>query len=265
MRFLLVALFLLVAHSASAHEFWIEPEQYTVEAGGQIRADLKNGEAFEGNTLSYVPTRFTRFELIVGTEVTPVEGRPGDRPALNLAAPAEGLAILVHETTQSRITYSEWERFTAFVDHKALTGTLQAHAARGLPEADFVESFTRFCKALVSVGHGEGTDGVTGMLTEIVAGANPYTDDLSAGMPLRVIFDGQPRVGAQVELFEKSTDGTVEITYYLTDADGWVAVPVKPGHTYLADAVVIRPIGTTVEAGPVWETLWAAMTFAVPD
>ena len=53
------------------------------------------------------------------------------------------------------------------------------------------------------------------------------------------------------------------ITYLATDAKGEAVIPVRPGHRYLLDAVVLReaPDGD----GPVWESLWAAMTFAVPD
>jgi len=69
------------------------------------------------------------------------------------------------------------------------------------------------------------------MLTEIVALANPYTDDLSAGLPVQVFYDNAVRADAQVELFAKSADGSVEITTYRTDANGIATLPVQPGIT----------------------------------
>jgi hypothetical protein len=41
-----------------------------------------------------------------------------------------------------------------------------------------------------------------------------------------------------------------------------VNIPVKSGHEYLLDAVVLR--AADPDDGAVWETLWAALTFAVP-
>ena len=57
------------------------------------------------------------------------------------------------------------------------------------------------------------------------------------------------------------------VTTTRTDEPGQAVVPVTPAHQYLFDAVVLRPAqgaGDTADA-PVWETLWAALTFAVPE
>jgi hypothetical protein len=86
-------------------------------------------------------------------------------------------------------------------------------------------------------------------------------------MAVALFYQDAPRPDAQVEVFARAPDGTVTVTLHRTDAAGEARVPVAPGHDYLFDAVVLRP---SLEAGsqeraPVWETLWAALTFAVPD
>ncbi|MFT4708068.1 MAG: cobalt/nickel transport protein, partial [Ascidiaceihabitans sp.] len=55
---------------------------------------------------------------------------------------------------------------------------------------------------------------------------------------------------------------TVAITLHRTNAEGIVAIQVKPAHTYLFDAVVLQP--HTADDKSVWQTLWAALTFHVP-
>jgi hypothetical protein len=255
----------LVCGAAKAHEYWISPETYQVPAGADILADLRNGQQFVGVRLPYLPDSYRRFEVIEGDTVTPVTGRLGDLPALSFEPTREGLAILVLETTENRLTYTEFEKFSAFTEHKDFTWALAEHAARGLPETGFRESYVRLVKALVAVGGGVGQDRVTGLRTEIVAEANPYTEDVSAGLPLRVLFDDAPRADAQVELFAKAPDGTVEVTLHRTDAEGRVTVPVAPGHEYFADAVVLLDTGNDdITAGPVWHSLWAGLSFAVP-
>ena len=127
------------------------------------------------------------------------------------------------------------------------------------------ERYSRYGKALIAVGDGAGADREAGLETEIVALANPYTDDLSDGLPVRVLYQGAPRADAQVELFAKSPEGEVEITLLRTDAEGVALLPVTPGQVYLADAVVVRPLEPVAEDDPVWESLWASLTFKVPE
>lgn len=265
-RFLSAAALIMAAYlPAMAHEFWIEPESYAIDETDSLNADLRNGQFFAGPTIPYMSGIIERFEVLSGDAVLPVGGRLGNRPALKNMALPKGLAIVVYESTDSGLNYEEWEKFAAFVEHKDLKGIIEAHRARGLPEKNFDENYRRFSKALVAVGDGRGADRQVGLLIEIVAGANPYTDDMTAGMPLQVFYAGEPRADVQIELFERAPDDTVTTATYRTDAEGRALVPVKPGHTYLADSVAIRPLDGSKGNGAVWHTDWAALTFALPE
>ncbi|MGC9369126.1 MAG: DUF4198 domain-containing protein [Paracoccaceae bacterium] len=263
---LLAAAGLLLSVAASqAHEFWIEPGRYQIAPGETISADLRVGQNFEGPAQSFIPARFARFEIVTGDTLTPVRNRMGNRPALSQPAPAEGLTVIVHETEDRRLTYTEWQTFVNFVTHKAFPDTLDCHAARGLPQTGFSETYRRFAKALVAVGGGAGTDRALGLEIEIVAQANPYTDALPGGLPVQVLYQGRPRAGAQLEVFDKAPSGTVTVTRLTLDDRGRAAVPVAPGHEYLLDSVAMRAIGSDDPAqGPVWHSLWASLTFAMP-
>ncbi|KIC27357.1 DUF4198 domain-containing protein [Leisingera sp. ANG-M6] len=245
-----------------SHEFWIEPEKYQVKSGETVVAKLRNGQEFNGAEQPYLDHRIARYEVIHDGTTTPYEGRMGDMPAFSAEVMQDGLAVLIHQTQPQTISYDSWEEFQAFIDHKAIGDVRSRHQARGLADAGFTEQYIRYAKALVAVGDGAGSDLATGLETEIVALANPYADDTAGGLPVRVLYQGAPRAGAQVEVFAKAPDGTVSITTQLTDAQGETAVAVLPGHSYLLDAVVLRP--APEGADYVWESLWAALTFAVP-
>ncbi|NSY38876.1 DUF4198 domain-containing protein [Leisingera sp. ANG59] len=245
-----------------SHEFWIEPKKYQVESGEAVVARLRNGQEFKGAEQPYLDHRIARFEVMQGEAASPYLGRMGDMPAFAGDTMQDGLAVLIHQTQPQTLTYDNWEEFHAFVDHKGFAGVPEAHQARGLPDAGFAEQYTRYAKALVAIGDGSGADLSTGLETEIIALANPYTDDLTAGLPIRVLYQGIPRPEAQVEVFAKAPDGTVTISTQLTDAKGVTVVSVAPGNSYLLDAVVLRPAPDSNDY--VWESLWAALTFAVP-
>lgn len=255
---------LILGAPAWAHEFWVSPEAYTIAPQDQLVAALRVGENFEGGASPFLPSRHIRFDILHQGSVRPVTGRIGDRPALANDAPGEGLVTVVHQTTNNTLTYTEMAKFEKFARHKDFAWAIEQHATRGLPQAGFKEVYSRYAKSLIAVGAGDGADQEVGLLTEIVALANPYTDDISAGLPVKVLYQGAPRADAQVELFERAPGGGVAVTLHRTDADGVAVIPVKTGHEYLVDAVVLRPVESQDPSAPVWESLWAALTFMAP-
>ena len=252
----------LIAASAIAHEFWIEPQEYQVQIGAPLIADLRNGQQFTGSKLAYFDKRTERFELIQDGKTIAYQARLGDIPALQTVAAQNGLLVILHETTESVLTYSEWNKFRKFTKHKGFADAIERHTARGLPQKGFKEIYRRFAKSLVGVGTALGSDTASGMETEFVAMANPYTDDLSKGFAVSLLYQGKPRANALIEVFARAPDDMVVITTLRTDAKGHALIPVNAGHTYLLDAVILREPAQETDA--VWETLWAAMTFATP-
>ncbi len=248
--------------AALAHEFWISPSRYVVEPKGQIVANLRVGKNFEGPVNSYIPNDFSRFEILLAGSKRPVQGRLGDIPALTMTAESEGLAVVIHETSPTDLTYPKWEKFEGFATQKDLGWAIKDHKARGLPEKGFKETYQRFAKSLIAIGNGRGRDSAVGMETEIVAEANPYTDDLSLGLPIRLLYKGEPRADAQVEIFSKRAGNEATVAVVRTDAEGRAIIPVKPKTEYLLDAVVMRPLDTDdATKKPAWESLWASLTF----
>lgn len=265
LRICAAALVLVWASTAHPHELWISPEAYVTPNGGKVQAQLRVGQSFSGASYSFNPKRFSRFDLVMNGVVMPVKGRLGDMPALGMVAPSEdGLLIVVHETTDSLLTYTSMEKFAKFARHKDFEWAVERHAERGLPTDRFTERYHRYAKSLIAIGDGTGADQEVGMKTEIIALANPYTSRLGQ-LPVLVLLDGEPRVNAQVELFEKAPDGTVEVTLHRTDDMGRSTIPVKPDHEYLVDAVTMLELneGDATEF-PVWWTVWASLTFKMP-
>ncbi|MCX7565407.1 DUF4198 domain-containing protein [Sulfitobacter sp. F26169L] len=253
---------------ASAHEFWIEPPEYQVEKGAPFVADLRNGQIFEGTRQSFFADRNTRFDVIMGDSGAPVTGRMGDRPAIRLTAPAQdGLMIIAHEAAPSIVVYKEWAKFLKFAEHKDFDDVEAIHTARGWAKENFKETYTRHSKSLVAVGDGRGADRALGMVTEFVALDNPYAPDLGETLHVLLLYNNAPRPDAQIEIYARDSNDEVKVTITRTDQEGRASIAVTAGIEYLLDAVVLREVdgATSEKDGPVWETLWASMTFAVPS
>lgn len=249
---------------------WIEPLAYQPPLEGRVEAQLVNGQNFAGIggaglRLAYIPHWFNRFDLVSGDQVVPVTGRMGDTPALSMAPLAEGLNIAVYQSAGEVVTYDGWGKFETFLEHKGLQGIEAQHLARGLSQDRFAEYYTRYSKSLIGVGAGAGADRDMGLETELVALDNPYTFG-GDGLHVRLTYQGAVRPDVQIELFEKSGDGKVIRTVQMTDEQGVAVLPVRSGHSYMADAVVIREPAAALaqDKGVAWESLWANLTFAVP-
>jgi uncharacterized GH25 family protein len=254
-----------ISVAAKAHEFWIDPLAHQVVPGDLIEGNLRVGEAYEGTAFSYIPRRFRRFDYSLNGELHPVEGTVGDRPALALQVEEEGLLVAIHVTEDQNLTWQEWEKFVAFLEHKDLAWGLAEHEARGLSRENVRERYSRYAKSLIAVGNGAGQDVNAGLLVEIVALENPYTDDMSDGIDIRALYRGAPLPEAQIEVFRKAPDGTVTISTERTDEAGAATIPVTPGARYMLDTVVLRPLEVIEERDPSWESLWANLTFEVPS
>ena len=207
----------LLMGTGIAHEFWIEPDSYRVDEQSELVAYLRNGENFEGSPNVYLSSNTTRFDLVSSDQQNPVIAREGDSPALKMQAQQPGLTVVVHQSSVSVLTYTKWEKFQRFADHKDFPNIRARHKARSLAEHYFKEAYTRFSKSLIAVNDGAGEDRKTGLEIELVALQNPYTDDLSEGMKVIAYYKDEIHPNAQIELFEKSPNNEVKITLHRTD------------------------------------------------
>lgn len=245
-----------------AHEFWLMPQNFTPEPGENLQIDIKVGQDFNGNTYGYSPRQFNSFEIWGQDARADVTGRIGDYPAVNQPAVAEGLNIVTHFSTSSLVNWEEWQPFADFINLHGMGWVAEAHRARGLPEAGFSEAFTRFAKTLIAVGDGAGQDRHTGMFYELVAGANPYTDDVSAGLPVQLIYMNAPAPDIQIDIFYVPEGGVLTRTKVVTDDQGRAVIPpTGPGDVMLNAVKMIEPFAQDADVGYVWHSLWASLTY----
>jgi hypothetical protein len=263
---ILVLIICMLASPAIAHELWIEPSDYELQASSNIVADLKNGEHFDGFALPYLPTDLEHLVILGAKEVTGVVSRLGDRPAINQTAPASGLNIIVYESKPLTISYNGFEKFEAFAIKHGVDDIAKTHFARGLTAGPLDEVYTRYSKALVSVGTAQGEDRHIGLEAELVALENPYLLKDASHIRVQLFFNGAPVPGSQVELYSKSSLGEVAASVHRTDADGIANLPIERGFGYMVNAVIFRqPHDRHRDTNAIWETLWANLTFAVPN
>lgn len=256
----------MLASPVVAHELWIEPSDYQVQPSDNIVAGIKIGEDFEGSPLSYLPQNFEHFVVLGANKGAGVVSRIGDRPAVDQAAPSSGLNIIVYESKPTTISYDSFEKFNDFAINHGVDDIAKRHFARGLPSDSFAEIYTRYSKALVSVGNAQGADRHIGLEAELVALENPYLLNDATDIRVQLFYNGAPLPDSQVEMYAKASSGELRASVHNTNADGIAILPIVAGSEYMLNAVVFRkPHARHRDSNAVWETLWANLTFAVPN
>ncbi len=249
---------------AFSHELWLDSKSFQIKSDEILEIDIRNGENFNGNTLAFFSNSVKQFFWSQGGKRADVTSRIGDVPAMRVQMDRDGLVSVVYESTPSFLTYTEWDKFVDFVTHKDLADALERHNGNGWPKDTFKEIYHRYSKALIGVGAANGADQNFGLTTEFVALENPYLDETPDTFLVQLFYANAPRADAQVKVYERNEKKEVRVFTMRTDNKGQAQIHVKGGHDYLIDGVVLREFKSNEENAPIWESLWAALTFSVP-
>ena len=260
---------LLIAYSirANAHEFWIEPTQYQLN-DDLINAHLRVGQEFQGMVLMYNPQDFKTFKILSGSKnkKEKIKGILGDVPAINITTNLDNLLIIYHETKDKYVDYKKFQKFEDFVNEKGYKHLINIHFEKGFPESNFIESYRRYAKSLITLNGSEGKDKKTGLLFEFVLDQNPYKELNSEQMSGTLYYKKKPLKKNLVTIFSKYKNTKLSIVNTITDDKGKFTFDIEPGREYLLDSVVIYPLKADPEKNePIWHSDWASTTFLIPE
>ena len=260
---------LLIAYSirANAHEFWIEPTQYQLN-DDLINAHLRVGQEFQGMVLMYNPQDFKTFKILSGSKnkKEKIKGILGDVPAINITTNLDNLLIIYHETKDKYVDYKKFQKFEDFVNEKGYQHLINTHFEKGFPESNFIESYRRYAKSLITLNGSEGKDKKTGLLFEFVLDQNPYKELNSKQMSGVLYYKKKPLKKNLVTIFSKYKNTKLSIVNTITDDKGKFTFDIEPGREYLLDSVVIYSLKADPEKNePIWHSDWASTTFLIPE
>lgn len=244
-RFLFAAL--TVANSGAAHEFWIEPLQFTFAPDQPIEAGFFVGQNLTGDEFPFLSSRSVGLSISDHSVSWFLSPREGDRPAIRVATDAPGQYLLTYQSHPSHVTYESFAKFQLFLVAEGLTEFEQVHRQRGLPEAGFREAFTRYAKSIVRVGTGD----FDLPQNQPMRFDWELLNDPFAGGPveMRLTWQGAPVPHHPVTLIGQNMRQRL-----MTRSDGAVTVP-RINEPILVNAVKLEPLSAT--ALP-WHSHWAS-------
>jgi uncharacterized GH25 family protein len=251
-----------VSVPALAHDFWIQPDKFTLAAGDRVALSLQVGHGPDRQASPIPARRIRRFaQMTPAGEAIDLRG-PGI-PALRTGG--EGVHVLVLETDDKAQSHLSASRFNAYLKAEGLTPALLFRASSRAMNNDGAERYSRIAKAIIEVGRpglGKQHPATTalGLRLEIVLERSPYARPRSGQLPLRVIYEGRALAGALVKLTDLDNDAA-PAAMSLTNAQGHAEFAMPEKGNWLLNVIWTKPVQQA--DGIDFDTTFSSLSFGV--
>jgi uncharacterized GH25 family protein len=258
MRHVLLALPLLCAAPAVAHDVWMQTDKFIVPAGTVVPYRVYSGHGTSREPWDLELTRLASLQTISSrgkAVLTPTRTSEG---SIRFTQTGTYIVAMVSNLSRSDLPAI---RFTDYARAEGLTPILTLREKQGTTASNGRELYSRRTKMLVRVGNASAPQRhVTiplGMTLELVPGRDPFAVNAGQPLPVRVFYHGRPLSGATVKLTNLDADAT-PVASTVTNAAG-NAVFRHPGKgRWQLNTIWSRPIsGADAE----FETIFSSLTF----
>ena len=258
---------LLLAGSASAHDFWLQPLSWQAAPGVAMPFVVEVGHgsfrqqwgADGGHLLT-----LRDFAHSGSVDLRPLFKPGGTVPHLTRVFERPGLHIVSLVSTYA-VSILPSIRFNDYINVEGLTPAIEARKRDGTMNSNGREVYSRRAKALVQVGPATANDDALatrpiGQTLEIVPLRNPYSLGADHILPVQILYAGRPLQGALVKLTNLEFDAR-PLRTMRSDAGGRASLQVPQVGSWLVNVIWTRPIRSP-DAD--FQTIFSSLTFGYP-
>jgi uncharacterized GH25 family protein len=261
---------LFCTFSASAHDFWVQPNEYWSQPQSAIPITLQVGHAADRQRSPIRLSRIARFDVVV-PDGTTIDARNdlhlGDTTAdgqVHFETP--GTYLLVFETDNRGRSALPASRFNEYAQVEGLTPALKQREHAHRMQDDASESYRRVAKSIVQIGPFDNRSQAhvtkpLGLPLEIVPERNPYVRPRTERLPVRVLFEGRPLAGALVKLTHLEQDA-IPLEVHRTDASGRAVFQLPDSGSWLLNVIWTKPLPASAEVD--FDTIFSSLSFGFP-
>ncbi len=250
-----------------AHDFWLEPDQFTPAPKENFNVSLRQGVAFKGDTLPYINDWFTDFSLVTETGRAGIESIQGNDPAATLVA-TPGAQLLGYQSVPVFVEL-EAKKFNSYLEDEGIEFIKAERERRGESDEPAPENFIRCAKALIQTGPtGQSVyKEKLGYTLELIPQSDPYELKPGDELGFELLYRDEPIEGLQLQAFTREQPESIQ--KIRTDANGMATINIDRPGIWLVKVVQIIPIRgrpqTIVGEPPaLWQSYWASFVFELP-
>jgi uncharacterized GH25 family protein len=258
------------ASSATAHDFWVQPDQYWLAPDVATDMTLQVGHGALRQRSPIPLRRITRYEAISpdGTALNLRDdlrlGNEAKDGVFKLRAP--GTYVMVLETDDRAQVHLPAIRFNDYLKVEGLTPAIEERQRLHRTDADGSENYGRCAKSLVQVGPPDASlqkqiTKTLGLNLEIIPQRNPYAEPRSATLPVLILYEGRPVAGALVKLTNLEHD-EVPFEVHTTDAKGQASFEMPAAGSWLLNVIWTKAQPPTSDTD--FKTTFSSLSFGFP-
>lgn len=256
-----------LAAPALAHDFWLQPQRFWIDAGATIPVAILVGHGANRAPWGVASDRVVAlrsYGLAGSVDHLPAlrERRVAEIPAMRF--PTTGTHIVAVRSTHATSELPGL-RFTEYLQEEGLTPALTLRARAGATGSAGREIYSRRAKALVQVGPvGDDQPHVTrplGLTLEIVPERNPYAASAATILPVRIFYQGRALPGALVKLTNLQADEKPVATR-ISDRAGRAVFDVPRRGLWQLNVIWTKPIRGDARSD--FDTTFSSLTFGYP-
>ena len=256
---------LCAAGVASAHDFWLVPDAFSLAPGARLMVRGQTSSAFPTSESAVTLDRIADARLMGATRDDVVRdlSRAGTSLVLRHRPTTRGQYV-VAVSLKPRSVRESGAGFRRYLELEGAPDALARYEAEGRlsgPDS-LTRRYAKYAKAIVNVGTGGAAafGRMAGHPLEFVPDVDPLA--LSPGDTLRVrlLYRGAPLGGIRVHAGTAPRGGTrAQDWSFTTDSVGAFAVPIVLGGLWNVRAIHVVPADSG--SGADWDTHWASMVF----
>lgn len=251
------------ADAAVAHDFWVQPSDFVAAPGATVPIVIEVGHGPARQRWSAPIDRVTTFSAVGPTGIKDIRSAllpPGGKSDADVSFSVPGSYIVVLETSRSESNLPAI-RFNDYIKAEGIVPALTSRAATGATDTPGRELYSRRAKALIRIGTGTAPQPQmlrpVGLTLEIVPGIDPTAPDFAMTLPVTILYEGKPLVGAFVKLNNLDFDSRPVATQ-VTDGKGRASFKVPFKGLWQMNVVWTKPIK---DPRADFDTVFSSLTF----
>lgn len=253
-----LALLLLTALAASAHDTWLLASRPEVTPGVTLRLDLTSGMTFPTLDYPIKPERVSLARCRLNGQTFEIADRTSSRKslALRIRLPSAGVATCWVELQPKSLELTPKQVEEYLEEINAPAAVLQSWM-KGAGSRRWREVYTKHAKTFVRVGEAAADllwKRPVGMALELVPEKNPTTLRAGDDFPVRVLKNGSPLADFSVGLVHA---GDSRSEFQKTDTEGRVTFRLKGSGKWLLRGTELRQ---STKPGTEWESDFTTLT-----
>lgn len=258
---------LALASTASAHDFWLQPENFNPAGEGAIEVTAKVGHSDDISEWPADPARIIAFRAIGSSGIEDIQSvldRRKSQGRFDVPGIPAGFHILAIESTPA-VSVLEAEKFNKYVEDEGLQPIAFHRLQNGLSGSSGREIYSRRAKSIVAVGDVASADDAhltrpIGLTLEITPLSNPARLPVGSDLILEVRYRGIPLPGATLHIVNLNPSiGDVDTV--ITRPDGRATVSGIVAGEWMFQTVWSAPVSGDPRGD--YDTIFSSLSFAV--